>query len=288
MVNKKLFSLLGVGLILAASETPASEGEVLVGDGQNTATRVSIYNNNLAFVKDTRNVSLTKGVNAIAFEGVASQMRPETALLLGDGIRVIEQNYDYDLLNADNLLKNSVGKTVKTALYNEQTGQTYFDSAKVLNSNYGSPVLQFSYGVETNFPGRIVYEKLPDNLRVKPTLVINLDSASGGVRPLELAYLTNGLSWKADYVADLKEDNKLTLNGWITLNNESGTDYKNAEVQLIAGNVNQVAAVRPVMARMLKASGAVTDAYAVNESGAAPVSEAFGVHGKIQALGQKR
>lgn len=275
MVNKKLFSMLGIGLALAAGGVAAAEGEILVGSEQNSVMQVSIYNNNLAFVKDTRNVTLGQGANSIAFEGVAAQMRPETALLLGDGIRVVEQNYDYDLLDANNLLESSIGETVKTALYNEQTGQTTFGKAKVLNSNYGSPVLQFSYGVETNFPGRIVYEKLPANLRVKPTLVINLDSVSAGSKPLELAYLTNGLSWKADYVADLKADNKLALNGWITLNNESGTDYKNAEVQLIAGSINQVAAPRPVMARMMKAAGAVMDSFAVNESASMPASEAF-------------
>ena len=156
MVNKKLFSMLGIGLALATGGVAAAEGEILVGSEQNSVMQVSIYNNNLAFVKDTRNVTLGQGANSIAFEGVASQMRPETALLLGDGIRVVEQNYDYDLLNANNLLESSIGETVKTALYNEQTGQTTFDKAKVLNSNYGSPVLQFSYGVETNFPGRIV------------------------------------------------------------------------------------------------------------------------------------
>ena len=275
MNRLKFLSLLGCSLVAFSSGVWAEEGEISADASYNSAMQISIYNDNLAFVRDTRNANLKQGKNAVAFEGVAAQMRPETALLLGNGVEVVEQNYDYDLLNATNLLEEFVGKKVKTAVLNPENGQTIFDEAKVLNSNYGSPVLQFDYGIETNFPGRIVYETLPTDLRVKPTLVVSLNSQTAGERPLELAYLTNGLSWKADYVADLKSDNRLNLNGWITLNNESGTDYKNAQVQLISGNVNQVEIARPVMARMMKAAGTAVDSFAVNESASMPASEAF-------------
>ena len=154
---------------------------------------------------------------------------------------------------------------------------TIFDKAKLLNSNYGAPILQFSYGVEANFPGRVVYDKIPSSLRVKPTLVVNLKNNAAADKELELAYLTNGISWKADYIAEINSSDKLNLNGWVTLDNQSGTDYKDAKVQLIAGSVNQV---RPIMPRSLNAGLMMKAAAfdgAVAESGAAvPATEALG------------
>lgn len=256
MLNKSSTALVAFGIMLSAGSVKASN-EILVDNDKNVNMAISIYNNNLGFVRDTRKVSLNTGDNAIAFEGVASQIKAETAMLSGAGINVIEQNYDYDLLTPNNILEQYVGKTVKTALFNEEKGETVFDKAKVLNSNYGSPILQFSYGVETSFPGRVVYEKVPENLRVKPTLVVNLKNDAAGDKDLELAYLTNGISWKADYIAEVESDNELSLNTWITLNNETGADYENASVQLISGSVNQTFSdagmPRPMM-MMAKAS----------------------------------
>ena len=202
---------------------------------------------------------LEKGSSSVAFVGVADQIKPETAMLSGSGVTVTEQNYNYNLLTPYNILNESVGQTVKTALYNEQTGQTVFNSAKIIDSNNGRPILQFDYGIETDFPGRIVYEKLPENLTARPTLDISLNNKTAGTKKLGLAYLTSGISWKADYVAEVNGSNTLALNGWITLNNQSGTTYENAAVQLIAGSVNEVQP--PVMPRMyglaMKAEGAI-------------------------------
>lgn len=268
MLNKSSTALIAVGLLLSAGSVKAAD-EILVDNDKNVNMAISIYNNNLGFVRDTRKVSLTAGENAIAFEGVASQIKAETAMLSGSGINVIEQNYDYDLLTPNNILEQYVGKTVKTALFNPDKGETIFDKAKVLNSNYGTPILQFNYGVETNFPGRVVYEKVPENLRVKPTLVVNLKNDAAGDKNLELAYLTNGISWKADYIAEVENDDEMSLNTWITLNNETGADYDNASVQLISGSVNQAAmsggAPRPVMMMAKAARGYAMD-NAVMES----------------------
>lgn len=268
MLNKYAASLIAISVMLSYTTVQAND-EILVDNNKNVDMAISIYNNNLGFVRDTRKVDLKTGANAIAFEGVASQIKAETAMLTGNGVDVIEQNYDYDLLTPNNILEQYVGKDVKTAIINPANGQTIFDNAKVLNNNYGNPILQFSYGVEANFPGRVVYDKIPANLRVKPTLVVNLKNNAAGSKNLELAYLTNGISWKADYVADVTSDNVLNLNTWITLNNETGTDYENAKVQLISGSVNQAPGVspypRPMMAKM--ARGAYAMDNAVMESG---------------------
>ena len=225
--------------VLIQNPVQAAE-EILVENNKNVDMVVSIYNNNLGFVRDTRNVALGAGLNSIAFEGVASQIKAETAVLTGSGVNVLEQNYDYDLLTPNNILEQFVGKEVKTVIQNPTTGENIFDKAVVLNNNYGAPILRFSYGVEANFPGRVVYDKVPSSLRVKPTLVVNLNNADAGSKNLELAYLTNGISWKADYIAEIKSDEELGLNTWITLNNETGADYENATVQLVSGSVNQV------------------------------------------------
>lgn len=258
-----------LGTILAQNPVCAAE-EILVENNKNVDMIVSIYNNNLGFVRDTRSVKLADGVNSIAFEGVASQIKAETAVLTGKGVNVLEQNYDYDLLTPNNILEQFVGKEVKTVMQNPATGENMFDKAVVLNSNYGSPILRFSYGVEANFPGRVVYDKVPSSLRVKPTLVVNLNNKDAGDKNLELAYLTNGISWKADYIAEIKSDGELSLNTWITLNNETGADYENATVQLISGSVNQVYqavnAVRPMM-QMKLARGAMMESDAVMETG---------------------
>lgn len=277
MKIKNAIAALSLSFLSLPALSLAADAEKVVDTDKNTEMQISIYNNNLAFVRDTRNIDLQRGENKVAFVGVSSQIRPETAMLFGKGIEVMEQNYNYNLLNPSNLLEASVGKTVKTALYNEQTGKTVYDTAVVLEAGYGKPVLKFSYGIETDFPGRVIYENVPDGLRTKPTLVVDMKNKSvAGAQNVELAYLTSGLSWKADYVADLQADNTLTLNGWITLKNDSGVDYNNATVQLIAGSVNQVSSnvIRPLMmARSFKAMGAVAESAAMDS--AVPTSEAF-------------
>ncbi len=257
----------------------ASAAENTVGDSQKTDLEISIYNNNLALVKDRRTVDLKQGINDIAFEGVATQIKPETALLDAPGIKVLEQNYDYDLLTANNIIDKSVGQTVKTVISNPTTGQNIYDSAEIVSAVYGQPLLKFNYGIETHFPGRLVFEKLPDSLRNKPTLVAKIDSSSAASKSISLAYLTNGISWKTNYVAKVVSNNKLNLTGWVTINNESGTDYSNAKVQLIAGDVNQVSSdsgVRPMM-MMAKATRAMND-YAVAESAAGAPQSLSGYH----------
>lgn len=270
-------SLLALSALFASGVALAAEEEILLTDKQNTDMSLSIYNNNLAFVRDTRSLKLPAGRSLIAFEGVARQIKPETAMLTGSNLRVIEQNYDYNLLNAYNLLNTAAGQKVKTAVTDPENGRDIFDSAVILNGNSGSPVLQFSYGIETNFPGRIIYEKIPEGLRTKPTLIIDVENARSGTQNVELAYLTNGISWKADYIAEISSSDKLNLNGWVTLDNQSGTDYKDAKVQLIAGSVNQV---RPIMPRSLNAGlimkAAAFDGAVAESGAAAPATEALG------------
>ena len=233
--------------LLAAQETPTTLKD-------QKALAVTIYNDNLALVKDTREVRLPKGEARLAFEEVSAQIRPETALLRNitdpKGFWVSEQNFDFDLLTPQKLLDKYVGKqvTVVRSVPNPDGAgaKEVRETATVLATN-GGVVLQFPDRIETSIPGRIVYPGVPANLRSRPTLVISLHSSEAAPQRLELSYLTGGLSWRADYVANLAPDEKtLDLSGWVTLTNQSGAAYPHATLQLVAGDVHQVQAQRNV------------------------------------------
>lgn len=205
---------------------------------------VTIYNENLALVKDQRRIPLSSGQNALAFRDVSARMRPETALLRSltspGKLSVIEQNFDFDLLTPGKLLEKYVGRNVSIIRTNQATGAETTEQALVLSANQGV-VMKIGNRIETGIPGRIVYPDVPANLRDRPTLVMSLNNDGAAQQDVELSYLTGGLAWKADYVAELNAaDDKLDLSGWVTLTNTSGASYNNAKLQLVAGDVNQV------------------------------------------------
>lgn len=230
-------------IVFISSSAYANEEEKQSSLEEQKSVAVTIYNENLALIKDQRTITLDKGFNLLAFRGVSAKMRPETALLRNlnnAGLKVIEQNFDFDLLTPQKLLEKYVGKQVQIATMNPVTGEEKIEQATVLSTNNGV-VVQIDDRIETNPRGRFIYEKVPENLRHQPTLVIQLNSSTSRAQDIELSYLSSGLSWKADYVAELNaKDNKLDLVGWVTLNNTSGTGYNNAKLQLVAGNVNVV------------------------------------------------
>ena len=220
----------------------AAEAEKPIGLDAQTGVAVTIYNDDLALVKDRRTVTLDAGVNRLALIDVSAQIRPETALLnTPEGrLSVLEQNFDFDLLTPEKLLEKSVGSTVRVITTTPEPGGERGAAATVL-SVAGGVVLRIGDRIETASPGRIVFAEVPPNLRARPTLIIELDSDAAGETPVELAYLTGGLSWRADYVAELSADEStLDLNGLVTLTNVSGTSYRDARLQLVAGDVNRV------------------------------------------------
>jgi hypothetical protein len=235
-------AIVAAGLLSVAVAAPQNEKLTTRADQREVA--VTIYNENLALVKDTRKVKLDRSLNQLAWREVSAQMRPETALLRSlfhpAGLRLIEQNFDFDLLTPQKLLEKYAGREVTVISVNPATGVEKRENATVLATN-GGVVLKFADRIETGVPGRLAFSGVPDNLRDKPTLVITLDNAAAGEQNLELSYLTGGLSWKADYVAELGEkDDRLDINGWVTLTNRSGTAYPSAKLQLVAGDVNRV------------------------------------------------
>jgi len=234
------------------------------------ALAVTVYNGDLALVKDTRQVALPAGQSVLELRDVSAQMRPETALLRvahGQPITLLEQNFDFDLLTPAKLLEKYVGREVRVLRTNPTSGADSTETATVLAASDGV-VLRIGDRIETGLPGRLVFDAVPDNLRDRPTLAVSLDSAGAGPRALELSYLTGGLSWQADYVAELAADEKqLALSGWVTLTNRSGTAYRDARLQLVAGDVHRV---QPAMAR-----GMVMEQMAAKADGGAMQEESL-------------
>jgi hypothetical protein len=244
----------------AVAERPST-----LADQQTVA--VTIYNESLALVKDLRRIAFDAGRNKLALREVSGRMRPETALLRSvshpGSLRLLEQNFDFDLLTPAKLLEKYVGRQVRVFRINEKTGEESVETATVLAAS-GGVVLRIGDRIETGLPGRIVYDEVPANLRDRPTLVTELEAARAGSQQVELSYLTGGLSWKADYVAELNAaDEALDLTGWVTLTNTSGTTYPNAKLQLVAGDVNRV---RDEMRMAVKSQRAMEAAAAAPRS----------------------
>jgi len=268
MSNRNIIGLILLVFLLFTGHAIAGSTEKISTLADQKEVAVTIYNENLALVKDKRTLTLPAGENTLAFREVSGKMRPETALLQSKSpkqdIVVIEQNFDFDLLTPQKLLEKYVGKTIGIVKTHPTTGEETVEEAKVLSSNNGV-VLRVKDRIETGFSGgRLIFPDVPDNLRDKPTLVMQLASKTDGPQDIELSYLTGGLSWKADYVAELNSDeSKLNLLGWVTLTNTSGTSYNNARLQLVAGDVHQV---QPVFEKRMR--GEMADmAYAAEAQG---------------------
>ncbi|PKO43330.1 MAG: DUF4139 domain-containing protein [Betaproteobacteria bacterium HGW-Betaproteobacteria-22] len=255
MQQKKTAILLATISALGATAWAVASEEIRNTQNEQQAVAVTIYNENLALVKDQRKVKLEQGLNALALRDVSAQIRPETALLrsisYSGSLTTLEQNFDFDLLTPQKLLEKYVGKTVGIIKTNPVTGEEKTENATVLSANNGV-VLKIGNRIETGIPGRIVYDDVPENLRDRPTLVTQLNNNKPGEHTIELSYLTGGLSWKADYVAELSpKENSIDLSGWVTLTNTSGASYQNARLQLVAGDVNRA---QPEMHRNLHRS----------------------------------
>lgn len=240
----KRLGIMGIiGGTLMGTHVTTTHAEIVTTTKERNALAVTIYNDNLALVKDTRLINLEAGQNQIAFRDVSAQIRPETASIKTKQhpeVHLLEQNFDFDLLTPEKLLEKHVGKTITVIRTNPATGQETRENATVLSTNNGV-VLKYANRIEIGAPGRYSFNQIPPNLRDRPTLVLNVATPKNITKtPLELSYLTGGLGWKADYVANLSTDQKtMTLNGWITLTNTSGTSYENALLQLVAGTVNR-------------------------------------------------
>ncbi len=222
--------LMASGLALLA-ESPAQADDRTLS--------VTIYADDLALVQDHRDIEVKGGRQRIEFQDVSAQIRPETVSLAAADIGIIEQNFDFDLLTPGKLMEKAVGQEITIVRVNPSNGAETREQAQVLATN-GGVVLKIGQRIEVlrddGLPVRVIFDKVPDNLRAQPTLSVTISSSHAGTRPATLSYLTPGLGWRADYVALYDESAaKIDVQGWVTLTNTSGTTYGNAQTLLVAG-----------------------------------------------------
>ena len=230
--------------IAFASGSESSPVALTSGLEDQTGVAITIYNVNLGLVKDQREIKLPKGTNDLRFMDVASKIIPTSvyikSLIDPDSLQILEQNYEYDLLNPQKLLDKYVGKEIKLYYKNPYTEREEIVQATLLSNN-GGPIFKIGDEITFGHPGRIIFPGVPENLISKPTLVWLLDNSLSSPQKVEASYLTDGINWRADYVLTLNDkDDKADLSGWVTIDNKSGATYKNAKLKLVAGDVNRV------------------------------------------------
>lgn len=227
------------------STPPMAETRTTATD--QTRLNLTVYNGGRALVKDRRIIQLTVAEQQIAFMDVAEQIMPQTVAI--QGLDVLEQNYDFDLLSPQALVEKNIGNNVRIARRSSDSGEILeWTEGKILSTN-GGVVLQMKDGSLESLANlshfHLVFDEVPVNLRTSPTLSLLLKQPAQGKTTVEMTYLTTGLSWQSDYVLQLdKAETSASMISWITLRNKSGISYHNAHLQLLAGDVN-LQPVRP-------------------------------------------
>lgn len=216
-----------------------------------TGLEVTVYNSNLGLVKDLRSLSLGKGGGELRFMDVASAILPESVRVASrnhpSDLAVLEQNYEYDLMSEQKLLEKYVGRTIRVIDANKYQDRKDIVEAEVLAVN-GTPIYRIDGEIYLGHPGIQVLPELPENLIAKPTLAWLYENQTDKPHELEVSYLTQGLTWKADYVLVVDgDDEHAGLSGWVTVNNHSGAAYRDAHLKLVAGELNRM--VQPRFAR---------------------------------------
>jgi hypothetical protein len=249
LLSSALFSIVS----LLAQNGYAQAEQVVVGEDSRTDLSITVYNNNFALVRETRASVLPRGLVEVEFQDVPKTIDPTSVTVksLGKGrqFSVLEQNYQYDLLNKETLLSKFVGKKLKYS-------RTILEGAsyeKILREGYllamSPEIVDFGDEIEIDPEGTITLSYVPEELISKPTLIWLLENEVSGSQLLETSYLANGISWQADYIMVLDDKaSEFDLSAWVTMNNQSGARFRNAQIKLVAGDVNRVAAqARPEM-----------------------------------------
>ncbi|MBI3457209.1 MAG: DUF4139 domain-containing protein [Candidatus Rokubacteria bacterium] len=231
----RLIALTLLWLLSTASLATATPLSITRNDQREVM--VTIYNGNLGLVKDLREVRLPTGTTEVWFMDVAAQIDATTvhlkSLTAPAGLKILEQNYEYDLLSSDKLLEKYVGKKVR--IY--QGDGTYHDATLLTTRG---PVFEINGQIHLGHYGRLVLPSIPENLVAKPTLAWLLRNQTPAPQRVEASYLTGGITWKADYVMVLNPgDDRADVTGWVTIDNKSGATYGNAALKLVAGDVNR-------------------------------------------------
>jgi len=237
---------LALAAALAALAVRAQD-EVVVTSPRADSVAVTIYRDDLALVTETRTVDLPAGAVTLVIEGVVETLLPQSAVLADAARPLAESNFDFDQLTPRTLLERSIGDAVTITRTNPATGRVTRTAATIVAVGEGV-VLQTVDGNEalycSGLPERLELARLPDELVAKPRLSVKLAAGEPGPRVVKVTYLAHGFAWSSDYVAHLNErSNRMRLAGWATLTNSTGAVFEQAEVQLVAGRLNVLAAM---------------------------------------------
>src|SRR5262245_2717392 len=214
---------------------------------------VTVYNSDIALVRDVRDLQLPRGSFDLRFMDIAATVNPATvhfrSVTEPSRVSVLEQNYEYDLLEPDKLLRKYVGRDI-VLVRRSANGSEEEVTAHLLSYNT-APVWRIGNEIVTGLSAdRIKFPELPANLYTHPTLIWTLDNRGGTSHRVEASYLAGKLAWNADYVLTVARDDKAAdIDGWVTVVNGSGTAFRNAKLQLVAGDLNRV---RPAIAKALR------------------------------------
>ncbi len=265
-MQKFTFTLLSWTLLSLTPNLYADEFKTSADDQQDIS--LTIYNGGRALIRDSRNFTLSKPSREIAFMDVAQNIMAQTVAI--KGLDVQEQNYDFDLLSPQALVEKNIGKNVRIARRSSETGETLeWVEGKILSTN-GGVILQMKDGslesLANNASYHMVFDQIPENLRSSPTLSLTLFDDIQGQQQVEMTYLSGGLSWQSDYVLQLDASEKqATLDSWITLKNQSGISYRDAQLQLMAGDINMQAPQPRLMMRANAMREMASDGGGVSE-----------------------
>src|SRR5258706_13584321 len=217
-----------------------------------TDLNVTVYNSNIALIRDVRNLALQGGTFRLKFMNIAATVNPATvhfrSLTDPEKLGVIEQNYEYDLLEPAKLLHKYVGKEVTLARTYQESGTTKHEEIKAtLLSDNNGPVWKIGNDIVTGmYAESLRFPEVPANLYERPTLLMSLENSGARKQQIEASYIASNLSWNSDYVLTVTRDEKnADLDGWVTVVNNSGTAFHNARLQLVAGELNRIQAPRP-------------------------------------------
>src|ERR1041385_6545913 len=231
-IAKLLSTIVTVSTLAVATFAQTSEQTTTARDRQ--SVNITVYNSNLGLVREARRLILPDGRIALRFADVTAQIRPETVHLASltspSALRILEQNYQYDLLNPAKLLDKFVGKEITLVLRRYQNNTESFEPVQAtLLSNNGGQVWRINGQIVIN-PTNIAemgFPDLPKNLVATPTLVWDLNNSETASQNIEASYLTSGMNWRADYVLLINaDDTKGDLQGWVTLTNGSGATFE--------------------------------------------------------------
>ena len=268
MKRTALFAVLAALLMIVSVSLPSASNALPAAQAEEKTVQLTVYNQNLALVSETRAVALESGLNEVVYSDVAAQIDPTSvsfrSLTDPDGTAVLEQNFEYDLVGSAKLLQKYIDQVITVQT---QDSQTYSGTLLSATDNI---ILQGEDGAVTMLSQEqirnIDFPALPEGLLTRPSLVWLVDAEQAGEHNTAVTYLTNGIGWRADYVLLLDEESAaFDLNGWVTLDNRSGASYEDAMLKLVAGDINVVQEPKYARDMMVMAEAMAAPAPAVEQ-----------------------